>query len=107
MFFCLIVLFLGLLFTPMASPYRLALVDVNIAILITNYSLMYDDTQIAWVDAVFEMAQIWYALNSQKALEVVDYVKKYNPRHLRGPSSSFRRFNSFNLLNWNNNNNKN
>ena len=27
---------------------------------------MDDDTQTVWVDAVFEMAKIWYALNSEK-----------------------------------------
>ena len=55
------------------------------------------------MDVVFEMVWIWYALNSQKALEVVDYVRRYNPGHLKSSSGSFGRFNLFTIFKQNNN----
>ena len=40
----------------MASLCRLTLINVDIAIPITNYSLMDDDTHMVWIDAVFKIS---------------------------------------------------
>ena len=77
----------------MASPRRLGFEEVDIDIPIANYSTLNDVTRKTWVDAIFEMTQICYFLDTWVIEELNAFVQRYLPDYRRSGDTGSLWFN--------------